>query len=195
MRFLNKFGKECFNAIALQHFACVAAEHLIGEKTEYCAAGAGHRRACGAVFNKRALDLLDALSLRVRKRLLKDVAHVRTERVRVAALDGGEHRVRIRTVGDRYTVYAREERGRGDREVRLADGDKALRRGIQNGQLFTAALGELCAAADAEGNVAADTRTDLLEPLVRERGGDKIAQCAQHRRCVRAAAGHTGCST
>ena len=57
---------------------------------------------------------------------------------------------------------------------------------------LAAALGQLRAAADAEGNVAADTRTDLLEPLVRERGGDKIAQCAQHRRCVRAAAGHTG---
>ena len=138
------------------------------------------------------LDFFDAVPLLALERLLKDVAHVCTQRVRVAVLDGGEHRVRIRTVGDRHAVYAREERGCGDREVRLADGDEEARCGLEDGQLFAAALGQLRAAADAEGNVAADTRTDLLEPLVRERGGDKIAQCAQHRRCVRAAAGHTG---
>ena len=98
MRFLNKFGKECFNAIALQHLACVAAEHLIGEKTEYCAAGAGHRRACGAVFNKRAFDLLDALPLRVRKRLLKNVGDIFAQRAAIAARNGGEHCVRVGTI-------------------------------------------------------------------------------------------------
>ena len=109
------------------------------------------------------------------ERLLKDVAHVCTQRVRVAVLDGGEHRVRIRTVGDRHAVYAREERGCGDREVRLADGDEEARCGLEDGQLFAAALGQLCAAADAEGHVTADACADLLEPLVREGGGDELA--------------------
>ena len=107
-------------------------------------------------------------------------------------LNGGEHRVRIRTVGDRHAVYAREERGCGDREVRLAGGDEEARCGLEDGQLFAAALGQLRAAADAEGNITADACADLLEPLVREGGGDELAQRAQHRRGICAAAGHAG---
>ena len=169
----------------MQRVTGCAAGGLIGKKTEHHAARAGHGRRLRAVGEKIALDGLNALTLLALKRLLKDVAHVRTERVRVAALDGGEHRVRIRTVGDRYTVYAREERGCGDREVRLADGDEEARCGLEDGQLFAAALGQLRAAADAEGDITADACADLLEPLVREGGGDELAQRAQHRRGMR----------
>ena len=129
------------NAAALQRVTGCAAGGLIGKKTEHHAARASHGCGFGTVQQECMLDFFDAVPLLALKRLLKDVAHVCTERVRVAALDGGEHGVRIRTVGDRYTVYAREERGCGDREVRLADGDEEARCGLEDGQLFAAALG------------------------------------------------------
>ena len=154
---------------------------LIGEEAEHHAARAGHGCGLCAVQDKCLLDLIDALTLLALKCLLKDVAHVRAQRVRIAALDGVKHRIGVGTFADRHAVHAREERGRGDGKVRLADGDKELRRGLQLRQPFAAALGKLSASADAEGDVAADARADRFEPFVRERRGDERAQRTQHR--------------
>ena len=59
--FLNKFGTEGFDALALQRMTGRSAGGLIEEEAEHHAARAGHSCGLCAVQDKRLLDLIDAL--------------------------------------------------------------------------------------------------------------------------------------
>ena len=177
---------------APQRAAGRAAGVLLAEQSEHGAARAGHCGTFRTAGKQSALDVLDACALFVREYLLKDVFDARAQRRRVARFQRGEHRRRVGSIGQRHAVRPLKERGRRDGKVRLADRGIEPRRVFQHGQPLAPALCQLRAAADAERYVATDTRADLLEPLVRERRCDQIAQRAQHGGGIRAAARHPG---
>ena len=165
---------------------------FVVKETEYGGAGAAHTRPQGTMAHQKLPDGGHLSPQPGGEHVLKDVVHPPGHPFQVPGLQGGEHPGGVRVAAELFHPHLGEQLRGGDGEGGLAHHEKAGRQRRQIRQDLPPAPSQDRAPPEAEGHVAAHPGGRGLQRLPGHVRGVGPAEGPEHRRAVRAAAGHAG---